>query len=100
MYEEWFASMIEDPNMTTQEKINAIKDFIDELTLADVARCTSRISKEEDPDPQLLWSLLESMAVELPDTQDKVMELLGAIKRLTNPVRKGKECSISSQKFQ
>ena len=100
MYEEWFASMANDPDMPTQEEGDAIKDFIDGTTSADLAarRCTSRINKEKDPDPQLLWSLLESMTVELSETQDKVVELLGAIKRLSKPVRDGKELAISSEK--
>jgi len=100
MYEEWFATMAKDPDMPTREEIDAIKDLIDEKTSAEIAahRCTSRISEEEDPDPQLLWSLLETMAVELPDTQEKVVELLGAIKRLPNPDRNGEEYKISSEK--
>lgn len=100
MYEEWFATMAKDPDMPTQEEIDAIKDFIDGQTSADIAaqRCTSRIKDEEEPNPELLWSLLESMAVELPDVQGKVVELLGAIKRLPNPVRNGEEYKISSQK--
>ncbi len=53
---------------------------------------------KKTPDPQPLWSLLEGMAVELPHTQDKVVELLGAIKRLPNPIRNGEEYKISSEK--
>lgn len=39
------------------------------------------------------------MAVELPDTQEKVVELLGAIKRLPNLVGNGEEYEISSVKI-
>jgi len=100
MYEEWFTAKAKDPDLPTREETDAIKDFIDGKTSADIAaqRCTSRINHEKDPDPQLLWSLLEIMAIELPDTQDKVVELLGAIKRLPNPFRNGEEYKISSEK--
>lgn len=101
MYEDWFAAMAKDPDMPTPEEINAIKEFVDGRTEADTAakRCTSRINLEEtDPDPTFIWSLLVSLAVEFPDTQDKVVKLLAAIKRLPNPIRDGKEHRIYSEK--
>ncbi|KAL9628846.1 MAG: hypothetical protein Q9204_005620, partial [Flavoplaca sp. TL-2023a] len=42
--------------------------------------------------------LLESLAVEFPNTQEKIVELLAAIKRLPNPIRDGKEHRINSQR--
>ncbi|KAL8646149.1 MAG: hypothetical protein Q9226_006991 [Calogaya cf. arnoldii] len=101
MYDTWFAAMADDPDMPTPEEVHAIKEFIDGQTTADRAakRCTSRISLEEmNPDPTLIWGLLEALAVEYPDTQDQVVELLVAIKRLPNPIRDGKEHKISSER--
>lgn len=101
MYEDWFAAMAKDPDMPTPEEVNVIKEFIDGKMTADAAakQCTSRISLEEtNPDPTLIWSLLEDLAVEFFETQDKVVELLTAIKRLPDPIRNGKEHRINSQK--
>ena len=100
MYEEWFQSMADDEDMPTPNEINAIRDYINDTIPANEAavRCTSRIALEPSPDPTLLWSLFESMAVELPDTQDKVVELLAAIKRLPDPIRAGQEHRINGQK--
>lgn len=101
MYEDWFAAMAKDPDMPTPEEVNAIKEFIDGQVDADTAakQCTSRISLEEkSPDPTLIWSFLASLAVEFFDTQDKVVELLAAIKRLPNPIRDGKEHKIYSER--
>ncbi|KAL8754554.1 MAG: hypothetical protein Q9184_005079 [Pyrenodesmia sp. 2 TL-2023] len=61
--------------MPTPEEVQAIKEFIDGQTDADTAakRCTSRISLEEtNPDPTFVWSLLQSLAVEFPDTQARI----------------------------
>lgn len=101
MYEEWFQSMADDEDMPTPNEINVIKDYINNNIPANEAavRCTSRIALEHNPDPTLLWSLFESMAVELPDTQDKVVELLAAIKRLPDPSRNGQEHRINGQKI-
>ncbi|KAL8875787.1 MAG: hypothetical protein Q9192_008988, partial [Flavoplaca navasiana] len=99
--EGWFALMATDPDMPTPEEIDAIKEFMDGKTAADIAaqRCTSRIYlEEENPDPTLIWSLLESLAVEFPNTQEKIVELLAAIKRLPNPIRDGKEHRIYSRR--
>ena len=99
--EDWFALMAKDPDMPTLEEIDPIKEFMDGKTTADIAaqRCTSRIYlEEENPDPTLIWSLLESLAVEFPNTQEKIVELLAAIKRRPNPIRDGKEHRIYSQK--
>ncbi|KAL8668959.1 MAG: hypothetical protein Q9168_006430 [Polycauliona sp. 1 TL-2023] len=98
--EEWFAEMASDPDMPTPEEVNAIKEFMDEQTTVDAAakRCTSRIYLEEKPDPGQLWSLLEYLAVEFPDTQDKIVELLAAIKRLPDPIRHNREYRISGEK--
>ncbi|KAL8892764.1 MAG: hypothetical protein Q9215_000356 [Flavoplaca cf. flavocitrina] len=88
--EEWFALMAKDPDMPTPEEIEAIKEYIHGRTTADLAaqRCTSRIYlEEENPDPTLIWSLLESLAVEFPNTQENIVELLAAIKRRPNPIR-------------
>lgn len=100
MYEEWFQLMADDEDMPTSAEISAVKDFIDGEVLADDAaeRCTSRIAAEPSPDPTLLWSLFESMAVELPDCQDKVVELLAAIKRRPDPIRNGKDYQIYGEK--
>ncbi len=38
------------------------------------------------------------MVVEPPDTQDKVVELLGAVRTLPNPVRNREESKTSSEK--
>ena len=99
--EDWLASMATDPDMPTPEEIDAIKDFIDGKNTGEIAaqQCTARIYlEEENPDPTPIWSLLESLAVEFPDTQDKIVELLAAIKGLPNPVRNGKEHRIYSQR--
>ncbi|KAI4253603.1 MAG: hypothetical protein L6R42_007524 [Xanthoria sp. 1 TBL-2021] len=93
--------MAKDPDMPTPEEVNAIKEFIDGQVDTDTAakQCTSRISLEEkSPDPTLIWSFLASLAVEFFDTQDKVVELLAAIKRLPNPIRDGKEHKIYSER--
>ncbi|KAL8836399.1 MAG: hypothetical protein Q9176_006338 [Flavoplaca citrina] len=99
--EEWFALMAKDPDMPTPEEIEAIKEYIHGRTTADLAaqRCTSRIYlEEENPDPTLIWSLLESLAVEFPNTQENIVELLAAIKRRPNPIRDGKEHRIYNQR--
>ncbi|KAL8787219.1 MAG: hypothetical protein Q9213_002330 [Squamulea squamosa] len=93
--------MAKDPDMPTTKEVYAIKEFIDEQVDADTAaeRCTSRIRLEEkDPDPTLIWTLLESMSVKFPETQDKIVELLASIKKIPNPVRNGKEHKIYSEK--
>ena len=100
MYEEWFQSMADDEDMPTPAEITAIKLFIDgQISATEAAQqCTSRIAAEPSPNPELLWSLFESMAVELPDTQDKVVELLAAIKKVPDPVRNGQPYKIHGER--
>ena len=103
MYEEWFQSMIEGDEggeLPTTAEIAAIKSFIDGETSATEAaqQCTSRIAAEDDPNPELIWYFLEDMAIELPDTQDKVVELLAAIKKIPDPIRNGEPCRIYSER--
>ncbi|KAL8991423.1 MAG: hypothetical protein Q9169_007870 [Polycauliona sp. 2 TL-2023] len=58
-------------------------------------RCTSYIYLEQSSlGPTLLWSLLESLAVELPDAQDKIVEFLAAITKPPNPVSDGNEPTL------
>ena len=100
MYEEWFQSMIDDENMPFAAEITAIKSFIDGgISATEAARqCTSHIGTDISPNPELLWSLCESMAVEQPSTQDKVVELLAAIKRTPDPVRNGQPYQRNGKK--
>ena len=100
MYEEWFQAMAEDEDMPTPGEIDTVKDFIDGKVSAMEAaeRCTSRVAGELEPEPTVLWSLFESMAVELPDTQDQVVALLAAIKKLPDPIRNGQPYQIDGKK--
>ena len=77
--------------MCSAVEIATIKSFIDGETSATEAarKCTSRIAAERSPNLELLWSLCEFSAVELPSTQDKLVEFLAAIKRISDPVRNG-----------
>ena len=100
MYEEWFQSMIDDDDMPSAAEITAMKSFIDgKISASEAARkCTFRIAAEHSPNPELLWSLCESMAIELPGTQNEVVELLAAIKQIPDPVRNGQPYKINGEK--
>ena len=100
MYEEWFQSMADDEDMPTLAEITPIRSFIDgQISVPDAAKqCTSRIVTEPSPNPELLWSFFESMAIELPNTQDKIVELLAAIKELPDPVRNGQPYKINGER--
>ena len=100
MYEEWFQSMADDEDMPTLAETTPIKLFIDgQISATDAAQqCTSRVAAEPSPNPELLWSFFESMAIELPDTQDKVVELFAAIKKIPDPVRNGQPHKINGEK--
>ena len=100
MYEEWFQSLADDEGMPSAAEITAIKSFIDgETSVAAAARrCTSLIAAEPSPNPELLWSLCESMAIELPSTQDKIVELLAAIKEMPDPIRNEQPYEINGER--
>lgn len=103
MYEEWFKSLVEaddDGDLPTTAEMAVIKSFIDgEISATEAAQqCTSRIAAEDDPNPELIWYFCEDMALELPDTQDKVVELLAAIKKIPDPIRNGKPYTFNGEK--
>lgn len=99
MHEEWFATM-QDLYRPRPAEVQTVKDYIEGLTSADTAAksSTSSIAKENEPDPRFIWHLLKAIAIDLPNTQDQVVELLAAIKRLPDPIRNGKSFEISGMK--
>ena len=90
----------EDRDLPTTAENAAIKCLIDgQISATEAAQqCTSRIAAEDDPNPELIWYFLQDMAIELPDTQYKVVEMLAAIKNISDPIRNGQPSRIYSEK--
>lgn len=92
MYDEWFARLrIEDDDLATLEEQQALLDYMNGHSTAEVAaqRYTSLVSKSDDPNGMYIWSLLMAVASSLAETQDQLVSLLQAIQDLP-PLRSEK----------
>lgn len=93
MYDEWFARLrVEDDDLATPEEQQALLDYMNGHSTAEVAaqRYTSLASKSDDPNCMYIWSLLIEVASSLAQTQDRLVSLLQAIQDLP-PLRSEKE---------
>jgi hypothetical protein len=93
MYDEWFAKLrVEDDDLATLEEQQALLDYMNGHSTAEVAaqRYTSLVSKSDDPNCMYIWSLLIAVASSLAETQDRLVSLLQAIQDLP-PLRNEKE---------
>ncbi len=102
MYESWFAHLREeDDDLATLEEQQALLDFLNDKTSANEAAryYTSVVTKSDDPNGMYIWSLLYTVARNLPQTQDMLIELLQGIQRLSDLERNGKVETAFGEKF-
>lgn len=86
MYEEWFGKFTSDDDNPKPEEVQALKDFLDGATSAQVAaaKFTAMVPDEEGSADGLyrIWNLVCDAAREIPRSQEKLVELLAAIRQL------------------
>lgn len=102
MYDSWFARLREeDDDLATLEEQQALLDFLNDKTSANEASryYTSAVAESDDPNGMYIWSLLYTVARNLPQTQDKLIELLQGIQRLPDLERNGKVETAFGEKF-
>lgn len=96
MYDEWFARLrVEDDDLATLEEQQALLDYMNGHSTAEVAaqRYTSLVSESDDPNCMYIWSLLFEVASSLAQTQDQLVSLLQAIQDLP-PLKNEEERGI------
>lgn len=83
--ELWFDRLPQDDDMATETEATALKDFLAGRKPVDEAAkelTSAAATSRAEEDLARLWGFITDAALALPDQQDKLIELLTAIKRL------------------
>lgn len=92
-YDTWLVGLGEDnESMPSIEEKRAFLDFLNQKTTAEEAAkaYTRVVSNAKYQDPDALWFLLWQAAQDLPETHERLVELLKAISRLPPISQEGK----------
>lgn len=83
LYEIWMHRVREEATdiMASEEEQNALLDYLNENAPANEAasRYTKSVATSDDQETVYIWSLLQDVAEEFPETHERLIELLKAI---------------------
>ena len=84
MYDNFFSNLPHDEDTASLQEVQALKDFLGGKTTAQVAarEYTTETAKQQQPEATKLWALLCDAALQVPEAQSKLVEILAAVKSL------------------